>query len=167
MSASTAMDVTKPDEPMAERRSARFGDFDRATGFLLRIAAQASMSRFYPRLSGIPTTVGEFTVLMAVGENPGIRQGMLADVLQIKWPSMTKLVRGLESRALLRRFVPPEDRRAVELFLTAEGEATVEGARPTMLGADRESLAMLSDGEYRQLLVLLRKAAGWEPEVAG
>lgn len=144
-----------------------FGTFEGATGFMLRIAQQVSLERFYSRLSGLPATVGEFTILMTIGENPGIRQGALADVLRIKWPNMTKLIRGLDERDMLRRIVPPQDRRAVELHLTAKGEHLVAEARADVLAADRDALGMLGDDEYRQLLRLLRRVAGREGEVTG
>jgi DNA-binding MarR family transcriptional regulator len=62
--------------------------------------------------------ISEFTVLMAVSRNPGIRQGVLADLLKIKWPNMTKLVRGLEDRGLIERRIPSNNRRSVVLWLT-------------------------------------------------
>lgn len=144
-----------------------FGAFEGATGFFLRIAEQTAMIEFYKLVSDMSATVGEATILMTINENPGIRQGVLADVLKIKWPSMTKLIRGLDERGMLQRHVSPTDRRAVELHLTPQGEQLVIRAREQMLVADRKALKMLSDNEYFQLLHLLRKVVGREGEMTG
>ena len=157
--------ASAPDEE--GRDGVGFGRFEGAAGFMLRIAQQVSMERFYPMVEGMPATVGEFTILMAIRENPGIRQGALADLLRIKWPNMTKLIRGLDERGMLRRLVPPEDRRAVALELTSQGERLVAAAHDHVLEADRKSLPMLDDNEYRQLLHLLRRVAGRGGDMSG
>ena len=86
-----------------------------------------------------------------------------ADVLKIKWSNMTKLVRALEEKEWIGRHVPPHDRRSVELHVTGKGRRKIDAVTADMYASDREALAMLDDAEHSQLLVLLRKVAGWTP----
>lgn len=132
-------------------------------GLMLRIAQLAAFDNFFALYSEGEVKISEFTVLMAVAENPGIRQGVLADVLKIKWSNMTKLVRTLEERGLIVRRVPRNDRRAVELSATEEGRRQIAATGDTIYRLDRQALSMLDDAEHAQLIALSCKIAGWPP----
>lgn len=139
------------------------GDLERHAGFLLRIAQLTAFERFFEHLGSSEIRISELTVLVVVSENPGVRQGVLADFLKIKWSNMTKLVRALEERELIERHVPAHDRRSVELFLTDAGRAQVNTTVDHMSESDRKAVSMLTDEEHSQLLQLARKVAGWPP----
>ncbi len=150
-------------EEEADAGGVRLGELERSAGLMLRIAQLTAFDRFFALFGESEVKISEFTVLMAVAENPGIRQGVLADVLKIKWSNMTKLVRMLEERGLVVRQVPRQDRRAVVLSLTPEGRRQIEISGDKMYRLDREALSMLSDAEHAQLIALTRKIAGWPP----
>lgn len=139
------------------------GDLDRSAGFTLRIAQLTAFERLFALIDPDELKISEFTVLMAISHNPGIRQGVLADLLKIKWPNMTKLVRTLETEGLVERRIPSNDRRSVLLRLTARGKRRVDDLSEEVRHRDRQALSMLDDGEYDQLLALCRKVAGWAP----
>ena len=129
-------------------------------GFMLRMSQLKLFESFFAHLGDEGVRPGEITILMAIGRNPGIRQGVLADALKIKWSNMAKIVRQLEDAGLLTRAVPPSDRRAVELFLTDKGRALSERLLPRLFASDRAAMANLSDSECRTLLALLHKLVG-------
>lgn len=143
------------------------GKLETSIGFVLRIAQLTAFERFFALFTLDEIKISEFTVLLAVHMNPGVRQGALADVLKIKWSNMTKLVRSLETRDWVRRRIPPNDRRSVELFVTEKGVAQIEASAADMYQSDHSALSMLDDNERETLLRLLRKVAGWAPENAG
>jgi DNA-binding MarR family transcriptional regulator len=142
------------------------GELEHSAGLMLRIAQLTAFERFFALFGQSEIKISEFTVLIAVAENPGIRQGVLADVLKIKWSNMTKLVRTLEDRGLIARHVPRSDRRAVVLSITDEGKRQIATSGDKMYRLDREALSMLSDTEHAQLIALTRKVAGW-PALSG
>lgn len=152
---------------VAERKDPKaglsFGEFEESAGFLLRIAQLTAFELMFEELADTNLKIGEFTILLAISENPGVRQGVMADVLKIKWSNMTKLVRSLEARGLVERHVPPHDRRSVELRLTSAGRTLLDTLAPGVFIADKRSLSMLSEEEHRHLLGLLRKISGWSP----
>ena len=137
------------------------GDLEKSGGFLLRIAQLSAFERFFTVFGESEIRISEFTVLLALSENPGIRQGVLADVLKIKWPNMTKLVRALEERGLVARHVPHDDRRSVVLSVTEAGRRQIDASADKMYRSDRAALSMLDDEEHAQLIALSRKIAGW------
>lgn len=162
MTASPALD----DEPstVADGKGAvSLGALERSAGLILRIAQLTVFEHFFEVFGQSDIKISEFTVLYAIAENPDVRQGVLADVLKIKWPNMTKLVRALEERGLIERIVPPENRRSVHLRVTPAGRRQIAVSQEQMYRSDRMALGMLDDEEYAQLLRLSRKIAGWPP----
>ncbi|POF30904.1 MarR family winged helix-turn-helix transcriptional regulator [Roseibium marinum] len=143
-----------------------FGSQEQAAGFVLRIAQLAAFERFFALFPAHDIKISEYSVLVGIALNPGVRQGVLADFLKIKWSNMTKLVRTLEDRTLIGRRVPKNDRRSVELYVTEEGHKLIDSVSQDMETSDRKAFQMLSDDEHTQLLVLLRKVAGWPPRGA-
>lgn len=139
------------------------GALERSAGLILRIAQLTVFEHFFEVFGQSDIKISEFTVLYAIAENPDVRQGVLADVLKIKWPNMTKLVRALEERGLIERIVPPENRRSVHLRVTPAGRRQIAMSQEQMSRSDRMALGMLDDEEYAQLLRLSRKIAGWPP----
>jgi len=138
-----------------------FGPMETSVGFLLRIAQLTVSERTFAELNRRDVPIGEFTILLSIDLNPGVRQGVLADMLRIKWSNMTKLIRSLQERGLIRRQVPPDDRRAITLQITPAGREQVENHKALVLGAIERSVPMLDEEEQRILLGLLRKVAGW------
>lgn len=154
--------------PVADGKAGvSLGAFETALGFVLRIAQLTAFERFFEILGESDIKISEFTVLLAIAENPGVRQGVIADILKIKWSNMTKLVRALEARELIGRHVPPHDRRSVELHVTDKGRRQIAEVTGHMHESDRKAFAMLSDEEHAQLLGLVRKVAGWPVLPAG
>ena len=76
----------------AGKAAVSLGELEKSGGFVLRIAQLSAFERFFTVFGESEIRISEFTVLLALSENPGIRQGVLADVLKIKWSNMTKLV---------------------------------------------------------------------------
>jgi len=145
----------------ADVETLSFGPLENSVGFLLRIAQLTVYERAFAELDRRDVPIGEYTILLAIGLNPGVRQGVLADRLRIKWSNMTKLIRSLEGRGLIERLVSPRDRRAISLRLTAAGETWVEEHKALVLRAVERSVASLDEDEQKTLQSLLRKVAGW------
>ena len=139
------------------------GALEQSAGLVMRIAQLTVFDHFFEVFGQSDIKISEFTVLYAIAENPGIRQGVLADVLKIKWPNMTKLVRSLEQDGLIERHIPPNDRRSVHLRVTPKGRKQIAVSEQNMYRSDRMALSMLNDDEHAQLLNLSRKIAGWPP----
>src|SRR5690606_34275198 len=95
-------------------------------GFLLRLAQLKVYEQYFRQCGERQVKPGEFSVLWAIANNPGIRQSVLCQHLIIKRSHMTKLARSLEDRGLVSRGVPDDDRRGVELTLTEKGQEMVD-----------------------------------------
>jgi DNA-binding MarR family transcriptional regulator len=129
-------------------------------GFMLRLAQLQVFGVFFSEFGERGIRPGQISILIAIGANPGVRQGALANALSIKRSNMAKIVRLLEKERLIARRVPASDRRSVELRLTSAGQAFVEAALPDIRVNDRVATAMLSGSERKALMGILHKLTG-------
>ena len=134
-----------------------FGALNGLAGFMLRLAQIQVFEAFFRDLAAYDATPGQIGILVAVERNPGIRQGVLADALRIKWSNMAKIIRQLERDGLIERRVPASDRRAIELHLAPKGSALMRRALPKAIESDAAALAPLTARERTTLLRLLAK----------
>lgn len=92
-------------------------------GFQIRIVQMRIFREFYRMFEHSGVSPGMHTVLAIIRDNPGIRQRLLAEILMVREPNMTRMVQSLDASALISREVDLTDRRAFHLYLTAKGEA--------------------------------------------
>ena len=111
--------------------------------------------------SGITPT--RFTALAALTRFPdGLRQGDLAELLNMSAPSMTRLVEVLEEAGWVERRRDPADQRGLLLVLSPVGHTTLDAVREQAAAELGEELAELSAEERAVLAAavpLLRRLA--------
>jgi DNA-binding MarR family transcriptional regulator len=155
----------RPGNEVVASADLTLGPLKKSVGLLIRLAQIGMFEAYFAGLSGREIRPGEFSVLAAINQNPGVRQGALADALKIKWSNMAKMIRSLEDRRLVRRQASSGDRRAIDLTLTSAGERLVEEMLPLVLANERRATPTLSETEYRTLHCLLLKMTGLDREV--
>lgn len=119
-------------------------------GFNLRMLDLRLMKSFSERIAETGLTPAAATVVLVVQSNPGIPLGKLADALLVKRPNMTKLVKRLEARALVRRRAATDDKRSISLVLTAAGQRHARRIRALQIGHDAFVLSALTAAERGQ-----------------
>ena len=144
-------------DPPATAGAVDFGPLTGLAGFMLRLAQIHLFESFFHDFGAQGITPGQIGILVAIGRNPGVRQGVLADALRIKWSNMAKIVRLLEDQGLIERQVPVSDRRAIELNLTEKGRIAVDETVPQLTVSDSAATTALSARERDTLLRLLAK----------
>lgn len=135
------------------------GALSDSLGFLIRLAQLRIYAQFFAAFDSAGVRPGEFTALWVIALNPGVPQGTLARVLRIKPAHMTKLVQRLVTDGLVRRRVPPQDRRSVHLTLTDAGQAHLDRHRDTFLTVHAAERLGLTPAEVAQLRALLTRIA--------
>lgn len=147
------------DKAVSERPLA-FGQLGDSLGFLLRLAQLQRFDTFFADFGEMGLRPGELSVLLMLADNPGIRQGVLAQSLMIKRAHMAKMVRAFEESGLLHRTVPEDDKRAMELWLTEAGNRHVGRLRAPFEDHEATPIDGLSPDEATELKRLLRKLIG-------
>lgn len=100
-----------------------------------------------------PARLSALSVLVFAGP---MRLTQLARIEQVKPPTMTKVVTGLEAAGLVRRRADAEDARAVRLEATARGTKLLQDGRRRRISRLASALETLAPDE---LDVLARAAA--------
>jgi DNA-binding MarR family transcriptional regulator len=111
------------------------------------------------------TPVTWYDVLLHLAEVDGqrLRMGDLAHAVVLSKSGLTTLVDRMEVAGLVRREVPPGDRRAIDVVLTATGRERFERvASLHRAGIERDFCAHISEAEAETLIAVLGRlrAAG-------
>ncbi|WP_420645440.1 MarR family winged helix-turn-helix transcriptional regulator [Candidatus Leptofilum sp.] len=100
-------------------------------------------------------TPEQFDTLLLLEVDNGWRMGDLSGRLLVDNSKMTRIVDYLEAQSWAERRPDSEDRRAQQVFLTAQGNAHREKAQVAHLETLQSSLTTFSEAERIQLLNLL------------
>ena len=111
-------------------------------------------------------TMPQLTLLDWVAESPGSGIQDIATGLGLSAPTVSVGVRRLEAAGLLERLPDPQDRRAVQTFMTAQGQVLRDQARSFRRDKMQRLLAGLTTEESATLLALLKKAINAAEEAA-
>jgi len=121
----------------------------------LRLAVLRLSRRLRQQVAGGVTST-QFSALATVQRlgSPDARE--LATSEQVRPPSMTKIVVGLEAAGLVSRRVDVDDRRVARVMLTAEGRRVLQRSRSLRTAYLARRLRVLSPEERRALGDLVR-----------
>jgi DNA-binding MarR family transcriptional regulator len=141
-------------------------------GFMVRIVQLRVFQKYYENSALIrDLTPGALSVLIAIRDNPGIRHGVLADLLVVRRPNMTKSIDSLTRSGLIERRASAADGRSIALFITPKGRRLLDRVTDLSLAHDENTTKVLTKAERAELLRLLRKTAdgligerGWRYE---
>jgi DNA-binding MarR family transcriptional regulator len=108
-----------------------------------------------PRLADLGLSYGSELALATIARQPGITLTELAERLDVKPPSVTKVIRTLERDGFVDRERDPNDGRVSRLLLTAAGRRVCAGVERAWTAAEDEVLASLGRSQRAQLRGLL------------
>ncbi len=111
---------------------------NREFGFLLNDVARMLRTYADQEARRYGMTRAQWAVLARLEQKEGLKQGELAELLDLQPITLTRLVDRLCDSGLIERRADPNDRRAKRLFLTPQ-------AKPIMDQLDTIATAMMSD----------------------
>lgn len=124
-------------------------------GYVVRRAQLAIFKDFIRTLSAVDIRPAQYSVLVVIGQNPGLTQAELGRALAIKRANLVGMLNELERRKLARRVSAPSDRRSYALHLTATGRQMLARFQRLALEHEKRACRALDAGEKRLLLELL------------
>jgi DNA-binding MarR family transcriptional regulator len=149
--------------PSRARKRAALGILPSLLGYWLRLAQRAVFDDFQRSIGEPDLSPGLFGLLVIIEANPGLKQSDLADAAMLDRSTMVPALDKLESRGLVARRPPPEDRRVNGLWLTADGAALLRRLKRRVLAHEQRLTGGLSGQERDQLFDLLGRLAEKEP----
>jgi len=101
--------------------------------------------------------LGRERLLIIVKDNPGISQGDLAEIVDIRPQSLSEIVSKLVTDGYIKKINNENDKRVFELYLTPEGEIRADEFCCQREKFASQSLSTLTEEEQLQLINLLEK----------
>ena len=106
-------------------------DFSASLPMALLQAREASMQLFRPLLAQHDMTEQQWRVLRALAAAPApLEVGAIADATFLLAPSLSRILKDLEARGLVRRAPVATDQRRAEITLTDQGYELVAAVAP-------------------------------------
>jgi DNA-binding MarR family transcriptional regulator len=124
---------------------------------LMHEVARLLRHRFEQRAQSLKLTRAQWQALSVLRRRPGCTQAELADRLEVKPITLTRLLDRLEKAGWVRRAHDRKDRRVRRLYLTARVEPVVRRMRALGMATRREALKGFSRTEHMALLACLNK----------
>lgn len=110
-------------------------------GFVLNDVARLIRKLFEQRAKGLGLTRAQWQVLAYLRFYEGIRQGGLAELLELEPISLSRVVDKLEAAGLVERRPDAEDRRSKRLYLSPPALPMLEQLKIIAEGAKRDVVA--------------------------
>lgn len=126
-------------------------------GFLLNDTARLFRRAFNARTRDSGITALQWRLITYLKRHEGIRQGPLAELLEVEPITLSRMVDRLAEAELVERRADPTDRRAWRLYLTPRASDLLNTMRRTAEALTEEATEGLSAGERDQLLALVER----------
>ena len=127
----------------------------RYLAFLIVDAARLQRTVFDRRVRKLGFTRTQWMVLRRLGEQPGVSQSELAEMLEVERATAGRLIDKLEENGWLERRADNEDRRINRIYLTDKGRSVHDIIGPIAEAMVEEELSGLSRKERELLTDLL------------
>jgi len=120
-------------------------------GYWISRAHQALRAEMYRVFSthGCELTPEQWLVLVRLWERDGVAQHELAEATLRDRPTVSRILDGLEARALVERRLDPDDGRGRRIHLTAAGKKLRAKLRPLAADIVERAIAGISESDLR------------------
>lgn len=126
-------------------------------GFLLNDSARLFRRAFNARTRDMGITALQWRLISYLKRHEGIRQGPLAELIEVEPITLSRMVDRLEDAGLIERRADPTDRRAWRLHLTPRAADLMSSARDLTETLTEEATEGLSAAELDQLVTLVER----------
>lgn len=130
---------------------------ERRVGTVLAQVARLMRRAFDERAREIGVTRPQWQVLSVLLRHEGIKQGGLAEFLEVEPITAGRMIDRMQDAGLVERRADPSDRRVWRLYLTGRGREIIERLQPMASETSREALRGVSEEETGELLQTLDK----------
>ena len=154
------MNATKPDKARGEGKAATVpagGAETLSIGYLTRYAHRAFVKALADDLEPHGILSAQWSVLRILWDIEGLTQVELAERMRVEKASLTGVLEGMERRGLILRVRNDEDRRKINITLTAQGRRLKPELLPHAAKINRKATRGMTDAETSQLRDLLAK----------
>jgi DNA-binding MarR family transcriptional regulator len=135
----------------------KYFDPDKSIGFLIYEVSRLMRRDFDARVQPLGFTQIQWRAIAHIARQEGCNQATLADQLEVKPITLTRLVDRLVDSGWVVRLPDPKDRRAVQLYLTETSRPLLETMQEKSLQTRAQTLQGVSEDEFVILFNALKK----------
>ena len=132
-------------------------DPNKSIGFLIYEVSRLLRRNFDERVQSLGLTQAQWRALAHISHNEGCNQITLAEILEVKPITLSRLLDRLQAAGWVERRTDPEDRRAIRLHLSELAKPLLTKMGELALQTRQQALTGMSEEEHRQLFTLLKK----------
>jgi DNA-binding MarR family transcriptional regulator len=126
-------------------------------GYLTRYAHRAFVKALADELEPHGILSAQWSVLRILWDIEGLTQVELAERMRVEKASLTGVLEGMERRGLILRVRNEDDRRKINITLTAQGRRLKSQLLPHAIKINRKATRGMSGSETLELRRLLAK----------
>jgi len=126
-------------------------------GFLLNDSARLFRRAFNARTRDTGITALQWRLLIYLRRHQGIRQGPMAELIEVEPITLSRMIDRLEEAGLVERRADPSDRRAWLLYLAPGADELLTAMRATTDALTAEATEGLNAEEREQLSDLVER----------
>jgi DNA-binding MarR family transcriptional regulator len=130
---------------------------DRPLGFLIADIARLLRRSMDRRLQPLRLTQAQWRAIVRLSHGEGMTQAALAESLEIQPITLTRLLDRMESAGWVERRTHPLDRRAVQLYLTAQSQPLLEEMHARAADTLNDATRGVSARAQRELFATLEQ----------
>lgn len=136
-----------------------YGSLEQHIAFQLHLTWRAARKALLAQVAKgtQPVARGSYSIPILIGLNPGITPMQLASALHLDASKVAFVLRDLDKQGLVERRKSEEDRRVVQLHLTARGEEFTRMAAGASEELESPFESILDTEEKDTLIALLAK----------
>lgn len=142
-----------------EKREIDMGSLDDSIGYRMRRAQIAIFQDIISAFAEADIRPAQFSVMVLIGQNPGLNQSEVAAALGIKRANFVALIDSLEARGLAKREPTATDRRSYALQLTEAGQSLLDDLQRVQAEHEARIVARIGAENRAMLLELLEAIA--------
>jgi DNA-binding MarR family transcriptional regulator len=130
---------------------------EQSLGYQIRYAYRIFVKALADELGPHRITTGQWSALRILWQQEGLSQVELAQHMMVEKASLTAVLKAMASEGLITRVRNVEDRRKVNIFLTASGRRLKSKILPLIGKINRRATRRLTSAEVHHLHTLLAR----------
>jgi DNA-binding MarR family transcriptional regulator len=128
---------------------------EQSLGYQIRYAYRIFVKALADELGPHRITTGQWSALRVLWQEEGLSQVELAQRMMVEKASLTAVLKAMASAGLITRIRNTEDRRKVNIYLTAAGRRLKSKILPLIGKINKRATRRLSSADVHQLHMLL------------
>jgi DNA-binding MarR family transcriptional regulator len=130
---------------------------EQSLGYQIRYAYRIFVKALADELGPHRITTGQWSALRVLWQEEGLSQVELAQRMMVEKASLTAVLKAMASGGLITRIRNTEDRRKVNIYLTAAGRRLKSKILPLIGQINKRATRRLSSADVHQLHTLLAR----------